>query len=70
MTWPWNKKSLGGAVGGGREISWRQSGHGWMLDGLWLAAILYADDVLIISFSKGSLEFMLGQVTDAFRDVA
>ena len=48
---------------------WRSRGSGWTMDLLWLAAICYADDVLLISSSVDDLEKMAAEVAEAFCQV-
>jgi hypothetical protein len=48
---------------------WRQRGSGWLLDAFWLAAVCYADDILVVSSSKTDLLSMFDELSDAFRSV-
>ena len=41
---------------------------GWSLEGFHLAAVCYADDILLISSSKRHLETMLAEAINAFRE--
>ena len=47
---------------------WRARGSGWSLDLLWLAAVCYADDILLISSSRSDLEVMAKELIAAFGD--
>ena len=48
---------------------WRARGSGWQVDGLWVAAVCYADDVLLLSSSLQDLQVMLAEITEAFSCV-
>ena len=45
---------------------WRAAGHGWLLDAFWMASVGFADDVVLVSHSKESLEEMVSQTIDGF----
>ena len=49
--------------------SWASQGAGWKMDNLWLPAVCYADDVLLLSSSLDGLEAMLSEVVSAFAAV-
>ena len=48
---------------------WQARGSGWQVDGLWVAAVCDADDVLVLSSSLEDLQRMLTEITEAFADV-
>ena len=48
---------------------WEARGSGWRLDSLWLCAICYADDIILISSSKADLERMVSETIAGFQDV-
>ena len=48
---------------------WDQQGLGWHLDGFFLSAVCYADDILLFASSKTDLETMLCSVIEAFAVV-
>ena len=50
-------------------IRWRQRGSGWHMDSWWLAAICYADDVLLVSSTKDDLINVLEELVAAFAHV-
>ena len=46
---------------------WRSRGSGWMLDSFWLAAVCYADDIVMVSSSQKDLEKMVAELIEAFE---
>ena len=48
--------------------TWSRRGSGWRLDAFWLAAICFADDILLVSESRRDLERMFTEVVMAFAE--
>ena len=48
---------------------WRSQGRGWCMDSLWLAAICYADDIVLVSASLPDLQRMAEDFALALSDV-
>ena len=48
---------------------WKRNGMGWFLDLFSLCNVCYADDIVLASKSKESLELMLSDVITSFKDV-
>ena len=48
---------------------WTARGRGWRMDDFWLASVSFADDVLLVSSSKGDLEMMVKEAVKAFGEV-
>ena len=48
---------------------WKERGSGWSFSGLYISAICYADDIILLSSSKKDLELMISEVIDAFLRV-
>ena len=46
--------------------SWRQRGLGWSVDSLWLPALAYADDVILLAKSRHEVTLMLQECMAAF----
>ena len=46
--------------------SWSKRGLGWSVDSLWIPAVVYADDVLILAKSKTDASLMLEECMAAF----
>ena len=45
---------------------WRERQSGWSFSGLLLAAVCYADDIMVLSSSKADLQLMISELIDAF----
>ena len=48
---------------------WRSEGRGWQLDELWLAAVCYADDIVLVSSSGQDLALMVKEIIQSFAAV-
>jgi hypothetical protein len=48
---------------------WKTCGRGWCIDAFWLAAVAFADDIVLVSSSKADLEVMISEVVAAFLEV-
>ena len=48
---------------------WKTRGSGWTFDAFFLAAVCYADDIILVSQSKSDLERMILETTTAFAEV-
>ena len=48
---------------------WRDRGSGWSIDGLFVAAVCYADDIVLLSSCKDDLHRMLHEVVEGFASV-
>ena len=48
---------------------WKSSGFGWQCDALYVTAVCYADDVILVSSSQAALEMMLDDVIGSFARV-
>ena len=48
---------------------WRERGSGWAMDSLWIAAVCYADDIILLSSSKADLHRMIHELVDGFAAV-
>ena len=53
----------------GLRAKWQSRGDGWSLDGTWLDAVCYADDVILLASSKARLERMVADTMVAFSQV-
>ena len=49
--------------------SWTKRGLAYLIDGLWLPDVAYADDVVLLAMSTAALHIMLPEVEDAFAAV-
>ena len=47
--------------------TWKERGAGWMLDGLWVWAVCYADDLVLIAHSPAELSRMCNDLIHEFR---
>jgi hypothetical protein len=52
----------------GLQASWAARGLGWSMDGFWLPAVGYADDVILLANSKQDAETMLHDAIVAFAE--
>ena len=48
---------------------WKADGRGWSFSGLHLAAVCYADDIILLSNNKRDLERMIAEVVEGFLQV-
>jgi hypothetical protein len=51
------------------EPEWRRKGYGFCVDGLWLMAICYADDIVLAAASKEDLEGMISDIIKALSEI-
>ena len=49
--------------------SWAKRGLGYLIDGLWLQDVAYADDVVLLAMSTAALQILFLEVEEAFAAV-
>jgi hypothetical protein len=47
-------------------VKWKAKGWGWAMDGFWLAALGYADDIILVARSKVEAQLMLKDCIEEF----
>ena len=66
---PWLFIAVTDMVLGRMQESWSCRRLGYTFDGVWLPAIAYADDVVLLANSEEELALMLAEVAEAFGTV-
>ena len=46
--------------------TWRAKGWGWAMDAFWIAALGYADDIILLARSREEAQLMLNDCVEAF----
>ena len=66
---PWLFIAVTDMVLNRKQLDWASRGIGFSFDGVWLPAIAYADDVMVLANSEEELAQMLAEVAVAFGEV-